>query len=175
MTSRFLAKYCCYSTPSPCAQILVLVLPPEVPATSLSSLGKAAKAELGEFGEKRAPKNAARSAHSFVARWGLTWKVPLSEFKFIDQNQEEVTITYISPVSFVRFLLMHAPELLMGGIIAQNEGSRHLEDFWHNYRHSHPTHRLFRRTTQFDVLPTPYQHAFMEMKAVGRKKGTQLS
>jgi hypothetical protein len=34
---------------------------------------------------------------------------------------------------------------------------------------------FFRRTTQFDVLPTPYQHAFMEMKAVGRKKGTQLS
>lgn len=174
MTSRFLAKYCCYSTPSPCAQILVLVLPSEVPATSLSSLGKAAKAELGEFGEKRAPKNAARSAHSFVARWGLTWKVPLSEFKFIDQNQEEVTITYISPVSFVRFLLMHAPELLMGGVIAQNEGSRHLEDFWRNYRHSHPTHRLFQENHPVRRPANTIPACFHGDEGRGKEKGNTV-
>ena len=117
--------------------------PAEAPAARLEAFGCQARKELGEHTLGKQTGNASRAAHAFVNRWGLTWKVPFTDFTLENHHGETVVVSYISPKSFVRFLLTNAPEVLTGGVIELDKGQSQLEGFWRNYEAFHPTHRLF--------------------------------
>lgn len=89
----------------------------------------------------------------------------------MDHNQQEVTVSYISPVNFARFLLTKAPELLLGGTPGVEEGSQHLSDFWKNYQHAHPTHRLFLDDHPQRSMATTIPICFHGDEGRGKKKG----
>ena len=146
----------------------------EAPAASLTSIQQKAKADLGEFGPKARSNNASKSAHAFVNRWGLSWRVPLTDFVSKDKDNHDVLITYISPIDFVRYLLQNAPELLMGGVVNPHAGQDQLEAFWNAYEKAHPTHRLF-----VDEHPTRSKRntipsSFHGDEGRGRKKANTL-
>ena len=115
----------------------------KAPAASLTSIAQKAKADLGEHGPKPTSKNASKAAHAFIKRWGLSWRVPFTEFQCKDKDNHDVVISYISPKDYVQYLLVKAPELLMGGFVNHEAGCDQLQDFWSSYEHFHPTHRLF--------------------------------
>ena len=85
--------------------------------------------------------NASRDAHAFIRKWGLAWKVPMS---YADHLEDGVTmkIPFLSPKSWVKFLLEKAPDLVLGGCQHKDEGRAHLKAFWTAYAKEHPTHRL---------------------------------
>ena len=143
----------------------------EVPATKLTALGCQARADLGEHGSKTTPNNASRSAHAFVNRWNLAWKVPFSEFNIMDANEENVLVSYISPKSFVRFLLEKATELVMGGVRSLEQGRSQLEAFWSNYENFHPTHRLFKESHPARSKRNTLAVCFHGDEGRGKKKG----
>ena len=118
----------------------------EAPAASLTAFAREAQRELGENRLKADSGNASTRAHSFFNRWNLSWKVPFSELKHKDQHGQEMTIYYIKPTSFVKFLLENASELVMGGIVKLDDGRCQLQACWNNYRQFHPTHQLFRES-----------------------------
>ena len=109
----------------------------------MTSIAQKAKADLGEHGPKPTSKNASKAAHAFIKRWGLSWRVPFTEFQCKDKDNHDVVISYISPKDYVQYLLVKAPELLMGGFVNHEAGCDQLQDFWSSYEHFHPTHRLF--------------------------------
>lgn len=109
----------------------------------MTSFAKKAKAELGEFSKEATGKNASKDSFGFISRWGLTWKVPITNFAYKDKLGHDVVVSYIKPRDFIRFLLMKAPELLMGGFVALEAGRAQLKAFWDSYENLHPTHRLF--------------------------------
>ena len=145
--------------------------PAEAPAARLEAFGCQARKELGEHTLGKQTGNASRAAHAFVNRWGLTWKVPFTDFTLENHHGETVVVSYISPKSFVRFLLKNAPEVLTGGVIELDKGQSQLEGFWRNYEAFHPTHRLFQEN---HAIRSPrnihWQSVFMEMKVEEKKR-----
>lgn len=115
----------------------------EAPAATLHQFARAAREDVGQsLGNDLCKKNANRDAHRFVAKWGLAWRVPLS---YIDHEEDGFPskVAYISPKSFLKFLLEKAPELLMGGCPDVVTGQSHLETFWGAYQKVHGSHTLF--------------------------------
>ena len=60
------------------------------------------------------------------------------------EGQHKITVPFISPKSFVRFLLEKAPELLTGGFTDEKLGRENLTSFWGCYQRVHPDHDMFR-------------------------------
>lgn len=144
----------------------------EAPAATLDHFRKVAQEELdpgprasGSHGRG----NACRDAHSFVNRWGLTWKVPLSYVDHIEDGQP-CKYAFIRPLNFVKFLLEKAPELLMGGC-NMDTGRSHLESFWAAYKRMHPTHRLFTESHEHRSLNNTLCIAIHGDEGRGLKKG----
>ena len=143
----------------------------KAPAATLRSFSQAAGADLGQVTAKPTKQNASRDAHRFVCNWGLSWKVPLSEFKYVDSNNQEHVISYISPISYMTFLVEKAPELLMGGVQNLKQGCRQLGSFWQNYKKLHPTHRLFQDAHPSRTTSNTFAMCFHGDEGRGKKKG----
>ena len=143
----------------------------KAPAATLRSFSQAAGADLGQVTAKPTKQNASRDAHRFVCNWGLSWKVPLSEFKYVDSNNQEHVISYISPISYMTFLVEKAPELLMGGVQDLKQGCRQLGSFWQNYKKLHPTHRLFQDAHPSRTTSNTFAMCFHGDEGRGKKKG----
>ena len=103
----------------------------------------AADSGLGRAVPAGAEANASRNARAFIYRWGMIWKVPISVFHYRDDDGVDLEVPYISPLSYVKFLLERAPELLFGGL-GVVEGQKMLESFWASYQQTHKTHEVFR-------------------------------
>lgn len=113
----------------------------KAPAATLRHFGEIARQEAGEMASAtRCSTNASRDAQRFVGRWGLAWRVPISNLKYGNNT----ALPWISPTDFVTFLLSKAPELLMGGLKGE-AGQNNLEPYWDAYEQSHPSHVLFTR------------------------------
>lgn len=145
--------------------------PAEAPAARLEAFGCQARKELGEHTLGKQTGNASRAAHAFVNRWGLTWKVPFTDFTLENHHGETVVVSYISPKSFVRFLLKNAPEVLTGGVIELDKGQSQLEGFWRNYEAFHPTHRLFQENHAIRSPRNTLAICFHGDEGRGKKKG----
>ena len=154
---------------------LTFLISPEAPAARLQAFGRQARKEFHEHGKTEAPHNASKTAHSFVNRWNLTWKVPFSEFKHLDYQHEEVVVSYISPKSFIRFLLKNAPELLMAGVVGIDSGQSQLEAFWSQYKRYHPTHCLFQQNHQYRSYRNTIPICLHGDEGRGKKKATRQS
>ncbi len=116
----------------------------QAPAATLHQFARAAREQVGEdLGRDMCQKNASRDAHRFVAKWGLTWKIPFSYIKHEVDGDPNNQVAYISPKSFIKFLAEKAPELLLGGCTDKAIGCSHLAAFWGAYEKIHPSHKLF--------------------------------
>ena len=122
------------------------------------------------LGNERCRKNASRDAHSFIRKWGLAWKVPLSYVE-TELDGDMVKFGYIKPSHFVEFLINKTPELLLGGCPTVQDGQASLEAFWQAYRHVHPTHRLFHDNHPNRSLSSTFAIAFHGDEGRGLKKG----
>ena len=81
-------------------------LPSKAPAASLRGMAARAREDAGEGPLKNdGGKNACRNAHAFVKRWGLSWNIPFSYLDHIDDAGNLIKIPYVSPKSFLEFLL----------------------------------------------------------------------
>ena len=131
--------------PSPC----------QVPAAKLRHVADKARVELGEHplaSNSSSANNACRDAHNFVNRWGLSWKIPYSYLP-LHKDGVDIQVPYISPISFLKFLMTKHPELLHGGISDPELGEKYLESFWANYREAHPSHAMFQEAGHPDRKP----------------------
>ena len=128
---------------------------------------------MGESGKNLAPTNSARDAHAFINRWGLSWRVPHSLFKYQESGQT-YEFSYLSPVSFTKYLLEKAPQLVMGGIDGC-QGRQNLESFWASYRAIDPEHIFSKKIAQGEHHPTLWLLLFMEMREEVLKKATLAS
>ena len=89
-------------------------------------------------------KNAARSAHRCVGRWGLSWKVPFTYSNIAPRDHpSEVVVPWLSPKAWLKFLLGSHPELLLGGHSDLQIGGDNLRSFWRCYKQAHPEHQYF--------------------------------
>ncbi len=87
-------------------------MPSEAPAATLHHFASLARQDVGQDpGKDMCRNNASRDAHRFVAKWGLTWRVPFSFIKHEVDGDPNDRIAYISPKSFITFLAEKAPEL----------------------------------------------------------------
>ena len=115
----------------------------KAPAASLRGIAARAREDVGERPSKNDenPKNACRNAHRFVQKWGLAWNIPFSYLDHVDtETGEPCPIPFVSPKSFIRFLLEKAPELVLGGQHDIDAGKQHLDAFWQSYLKVHPSH-----------------------------------
>lgn len=146
-------------------------LPPEAPAATLHHFRAVAGHEVGEgLRTKASKKNASRDAHAFIARWGLTWRIPFSYLDFeVDGGREKMP--FISPKTFITFLIEKAPELLLGGCPDASLGRQHLRAFWRQYSEVHPTHRLFNEFHEERRLDNTFALALHGDEGRGLKKG----
>ena len=116
----------------------------QVPASTLCSIAASAASEPSAGLSKlpaRGSANAARDSRAYFQRWGLIWKVPLSNFRFTDDGHE-IDVPYISPLKFIPFLLERAPAVLFGGLDATT-GQKMNASFWESYKAVHGSHRVF--------------------------------
>lgn len=129
-----------------------------------------ARAAVGDRA-KVARKNASRDAHAFAARCGLTWRIPFSYLEYdVDGGKE--TMPFISPKSFIRFLIEKAPELLLGGSPDTVLGRQHLRIFACILETEvRPTHRLFREFHEERRLDNTFALALHGDEGRGPKKG----
>ena len=116
---------------------------PEAPAATLAHFAATAREEVqpGLSGQ-RFKTNASRDAHSFINKWGLTWKVPQSYVE-VEHDGEQIKFAYIKPTDFLKYVVTKAPDVLMGGCPEIEHGKDQLQAFWKSYYHVHPTHRMF--------------------------------
>ena len=140
----------------------------EAPAASLHHFAKVARQEVTgtNLDHEMCKKNASRDAHAFVGKWGLAWKVP---FSYMDYGDGE-KLPYLSPISFVRFLVEKAPELLVGGCPEMKTGRAHLEAFWREYKGTHPSHRLFHDEHSARMLSNTFAFALHGDEGRGLKR-----
>ena len=116
-------------------------LPSKAPAASLRGMAARAREDAGEGPLKNdGGKNACRNAHAFVKRWGLSWNIPFSYLDHIDDAGNLIKIPYVSPKSFLEFLLKKAPQLVFGGYTDLEAGQNNLDAFWKTYLKVHPSH-----------------------------------
>ncbi|CAK9110187.1 Putative E3 ubiquitin-protein ligase HERC1, partial [Durusdinium trenchii] len=144
------------------------VLADGAPAASLHHFAKVARQEVTgtNLDHEMCKKNASRDAHAFVGKWGLAWKVPLSYMDYGDGEK----LPYLSPISFVRFLVEKAPELLVGGCPEMKTGRAHLEAFWREYKGTHPSHRLFHDEHSARMLSNTFAFALHGDEGRGLKR-----
>ena len=116
----------------------------QAPAATLRSFRRKADAEMGGSAKLGLSNNAARDAHRFVRRLGLSWNVPQSYVTLSDEDSPEtISAPYLSPKAWILFLLKRAPELLMGGHTDLATGQTNLCTFWDAYQKIHPEHAMF--------------------------------
>lgn len=87
----------------------------QAPAATLHHFAGVAREEVDPgLAKATCKQNASRDAHAFIRKWGLAWKVPMS---YADHLEDGVTmkIPFLSPKSWVKFLLEKAPDLVLGG------------------------------------------------------------
>ena len=139
-----------------------------MPASTLCSLSAAAKLDGNSLGlPSSSDGHAARDTRRFINRWGFTWNVPVSYFRY-KQGAEELVLPYLSPLKLIPHLLERAPEILMGGCDTV-EGQRLLSTFWSTYRECHPTHTVFQEHA--DSLSTVLPLAVHGDEGRGVRKG----
>lgn len=124
---------------------------------------------MGECGKNLAPTNSARDAHAFINRWGLSWRVPYSLFKYQESGQS-YEFSYLSPISFTKYLLEKAPQLVMGGIDGC-QGRKNLESFWASYRAIDPEHIFFQEDCPGRTSSNTLAFAVHGDEGRGAKKG----
>ena len=122
----------------------LILLSPEVPAATLHHFaGEARKEVCPDLAKANTcRKNASRDAHAFVAKWGLSWKVPMSYVDHLVDGAPE-QFPFLSPKAWVKYLLEKTPELVLGGCQNKDDGRAHLKAFWDAYSNEHPSHKLF--------------------------------
>lgn len=116
--------------------------PAQVPAAHLRFAKQQADLEVGNVRPKGLSQNAARDAHRFVRRWGLSWRVPVSSWDIAEGGCPEIKVPGLSPKSWIKFLLEKAPELLTGGYFDRATQNANLESFWRCYEKIHPDHEM---------------------------------
>ena len=87
--------------------------------------------------------NAARNSRRMIKRYGLNWKVPISELFYEAEGQDPVSIPYISPTNLMKYLLESHRELLLGGFQNLSDGVSLLKGWWKYFRNTHPNHSVF--------------------------------
>lgn len=88
--------------------------------------------------------HASRTVYRALARLGLAWKVPITEFVYPSNRPgENLTVPYLKPSDLVKCFLTHCPDLLFGGASHMKEQSQQLQTFWQHYRAFHPCHIAF--------------------------------
>ena len=101
----------------------------------------------------------------------MSWKVPLSSLDGLKKDGLDVSLPYIDPKDFVRYLLEKTPDLLLGGASFEM-GEKHLKTFWENYRSTHPTHDIFQdQNHSYRTLSNSIPLAFHGDEGRGTKKG----
>ena len=114
-----------------------------MPASSVGLVHQKACQQQGHEKQQSSGKNACRDAHRFVKRWGLAWRVPFSFANIANvEDPSPIMAPYLSPKSWVQFLLQRQPELVMGGHSGAR-GQENLKAFWESYRQIHPEHDMF--------------------------------
>ena len=111
--------------------------------SSLASAAAPGDSGLSQAVPNGAQANASRNARSFIFKWGLVWKVPISVLRCHTDDGQDLEVPYISPLAFIKFLIEKAPELLFGGADLL-EGQKMLKSFWGAYKQTHGTHEVFR-------------------------------
>lgn len=89
----------------------------------------------------------------------------------VDSNNEQQVVSYISPISYITFLLQKCPELLMAGLSDMTQGQDQLESFWSNYQKYHSTHRLFQDQRPCRSKRNTFACAFHGDEGRGKKRG----
>ena len=113
----------------------------KAPAASLQGIAARVREDVGEKPLQSSAKHACRDAHRFVQKWGLAWNIPFSYLDHVDtETGEPCPIPFVSPKSFIRFLLEKTPELVLGGHQDIDVGKQNLHEFWANYLKVHPSH-----------------------------------
>lgn len=87
-----------------------------------------------------------------------------------DVDGETTKFPYLSPKSWVKFLLEKAPELVLGGCRDKDEGRSHLKAFWTSYAKEHPTHRLVNESSELRTFSNTLCLAFHGDEGRGLKK-----
>ena len=101
----------------------------------------------------------------------MSWKVPFSSLEGLKKDGLDVSLPYIDPKEFVRYLLEKTPDLLLGGVSFEM-GEKHLNTFWENYRSIHPTHDIFQdQNHSYRKLGNSIPLAFHGDEGRGTKKG----
>ena len=157
------------STLYPYHSCLVAIIP-EVPAAALRRYAVEARKEMGESSKALAENNACRDAHRFIQRWGLSWKVDYSQFKF-EESGELYEFPYLNPKSWAKFLLEKCPELVMGGITDLKFAKQNLEEFWSCYQKIDPLHDFYQKPHGERKPSNSLAFAFHGDEGRGAKKG----
>ena len=130
---------------------MVSVRETQVPATTLQSLAEVASIDqpfsLGPEKDTDSRANAFRTASRFVKRWGLRWKIPISTY----EHEDDVQVPFIAPSDILSHMIDKSPELLFGGYTKAEKIRELLSDFWCSYRAWHPTHEVFRHSSEGDL------------------------
>ena len=141
-----------------------------MPASTLNNFSAAVKADnpsLGVTVPSTGPASAARDARAFMRRWGLTWNVPLSCYRYT-HDCKEIEVPYLSPLKMLPYLLERAPGLLFGGLDAV-QGQGLLSSFWSAYKQTHGEHSVYR--DHYDSLATTLPIAVHGDEGRGVRKG----
>ena len=130
---------------------MVSVRETQVPATTLQPLAEVASIDqpfsLGPEKDTDSRANAFRTASRFVKRWGLRWKIPISTY----EHEDDVQVPFIAPSDILSHMIDKSPELLFGGYTKAEKIRELLSDFWCSYRAWHPTHEVFRHSSEGDL------------------------
>ena len=88
-------------------------------------------------------KNCCRNVWSAFRRQKLAPDVKISTYNYDAGNGTIVPLSYVAPSDLVQYLLMHHPEILVGGLTSQTERSKHLQAFWEAFRLQEGSHMVF--------------------------------
>ena len=96
--------------------------------------------------------NAQRNAWRNFKRLGFGWKIPLDDFAFDTGEGEELLIPYISPKSYLEYLMKNHPDCVIGGLQSTHDCGTHLQAFWDAYKQQHKSHEVYRSRDDGPVL-----------------------
>lgn len=68
----------------------------------------------------------------------------MSNLEFTSADGELIDVPYYSPISMLRYLMMHHPSVVVGGLEEPADRCHHLKAFWEAYRQHHPSHPIFK-------------------------------
>ena len=159
----------------PCFSAVNTFVFAKVPAKSIRFVKTRAGVEQGEGHREGTDKNAHRDGHRFVHRWGLSWRIPFSTANLASPSEREaVEVPYLSPKSWLQFLLSKHPELLNGGFTDVQKGQDNLEAFWKCYKAIHPSHAMFSQDGHEQRLRYTVPMSLHGDEGRGLKKGHTL-